>query len=769
MSSERVMAAVAAWCILLGCLVLGGCGNADDAFAEAARADTPAAYEQFLADYPEAPQAMEARGRLEVLTAFQSAQDAGTAAGWWDFHLAYASSDVADTARERFLDAVAAEVLAGMPGDSPAPASAQDARRLVDSRTIGTGDASAAALAFLLALAEQMPAKARVVLPCVRSVPGLPVRADAAAIVAGVTGTVTTSLDPKPALEVAGRDLLRDDLGDLLLLSADGPLSVELPGAWLTGVVGRVTLTARAEKGAWLRADLPGEAVLLATRWLGATHPAIPAAPGSVLRLVGSVKGLAPGWTFEGQADDPLVFVFREPGLTNVGGTGRVAGTDGSEILVPSAATALPIDLPVLAEAREGGELPAVRLVAGPRVMTIDNENTLLWMRDPFTTDATAVIRLDFAETIKHDGWSWVKVDRGEETLAELGDEQDVLIREGETYVWAGSLTCDDGWVRYWDLRDERSWYRRRSTTELLAWRLTKDDSAKFTRDFRQESWDGPDANHEGVGGAATIRLNDKGDGFVTQGSHVFGFGKLLLPAIPLVRGLANQSPAMIKVRLKAIAPESAATDELFKEIPGLKRLAAQSNLTVQSFIEGLAEFPHFRALMSDRSFNRLQLRAVFEDDNAGGKVQSFGMTPDPKPFQSAGATYTLDLPADTPYPLAPDLSVWGGRIRVVKDIDGRPLKWVDDGAGFRLEMARLLLPEGSANGGGKLGIVAVGTYADGYPKSVAGVLRQAAYLSGPIEGESIMFNGAAGEDAAPGKRRLEFSRFGETLGLPGE
>jgi hypothetical protein len=760
-------------------LLLPGCGNPEDAFSEATRADSPASYEQFLADYPASAQAPAARSRLEILNAYQAAEVTATAAAWWAFRRSFPSFDRDELARDHYLDALTVEVLEALPDELSDRPSAEDARRLAERRTIGSGEDAPAAQAFLLAMVGAQPAEARVAPPGLTTISPLQVREDAGAIVAAVAGIVFATLDSGTSLSVKGRDLLQDDSTDLLVLTADGPLSVEFPGAWLTGVVGRTTVSERDERGAWLRADTPGEEVLLASEWLGATRPVLPAAPGSVIRVVGQVAGLAAGWIFEGQEDDPLVFAFFEDGPAYIGGTGRIVATDGQEILFPAAASAGP---PIHSSAITEGEsdvLPALHITPAPRILTLDDENTLLWMRDPATTDAFPVIRLDLNRSTEHEGQKWIGVDRNQEVLADLENEGDILVREGETFVSVGSLSCDDSWVRIWNLEEGHSWYRRRTATEILTRRLLKYDGDRFVRNVRHEEWAGPDANHEGVGGQVKIIVDKESGEFMSNGGTVFAFGKTLIPAIPLLQLLANKDAAEIESMLRRLAPSVAGEPleaeeivvlaELRKEIPGLKELAARTDLTLGSLRAGLAEYPQFLAVLTDRSVNKLQALAVMMDERAGTKIMSHGVNAPSDLFLSTGATYTFDLPSEAPYPIGPDLRIWAGTVRVVKDIDGQPLKWVDDGTQFKLRISRILRSSENQAGGGKLDLVALGVFADGYPREVVGLLREAAYLSGPIEREKILFNGVGESDTDTGNRRLEFSRFGEVLRLPAD
>jgi cell division septation protein DedD len=85
-------------------LVLAGCSRRQDAWEEARAANTPAAYEQFLASYPEGEFASQARARAAELReagAWQKAIAANTLDAYREFIRVYPDGRMSDEARIR--------------------------------------------------------------------------------------------------------------------------------------------------------------------------------------------------------------------------------------------------------------------------------------------------------------------------------------------------------------------------------------------------------------------------------------------------------------------------------------------------------------------------------------------------------------------------------------------------------------------------------------------------------------------------------------------
>jgi len=645
------------------------------------------------------------------------------------------------------------------------------------------------------------------VIASVQALPTLPRRESATAIARKIKGAVSSPLEPGVERAVSGLYLLRKGSDALFLLAVDGPLAVESPGAWFAGVPGQVTLASRPGGGTYLRADMREEVVLLGFDWLGATEPVVPAACGAVIRIAGRLDNIYAGWVFEGSVEDPITFVFAQEGLTYVGGKGRIVTPSEKEYLFPAAVSSLrtvegnPANL-------ERAVAPIVaRLETAPRVMTIDSGESLLWVRDAETGEGSALAALDLAHTQTRSGEVFVRVASGAAALKTADREPEVLIDEHDTWIAASSLECDDAWGRYWDASGKRSWYRRRTDEEILVRRFLKDKRWAFVREYSKESWTRaePSAKKSAFREEIQIKLVNQ---FAAPGYSV-GYsgslmtthsGQLLPPVAPLIhRGLSHPD---IAAWLKKGGAD--ADPQTIEEVKRLRQLVKdkEESLTLTDLRLGLNACPRFRRLLANRQKNYVQTLAEAVDERAGDILFSEGLPMgnnpgDWQPFQIVDSTYTVGLSSRTPYPLGPNLEIWGGSIEVVPDADGRPSKWVADGTHFRLLMMQrpvgvrywagplLFSLEGVyADGRRKhVGIlqrmeqyrtspvrtiIAEGLYADGYPKHVATLRRIGKYPAGPILAEDLTLHMDLDVDAVPTSQRLMFSRFGETLVVPG-
>ena len=94
------------YALILAGLMLGGCDSPDKSWQLAERDDTPAAYLEFLAKYPDGEKADQARTRLEVLKAIRAWERAEFKAderSYQNFIKKFPSSEFAATAEQRIL------------------------------------------------------------------------------------------------------------------------------------------------------------------------------------------------------------------------------------------------------------------------------------------------------------------------------------------------------------------------------------------------------------------------------------------------------------------------------------------------------------------------------------------------------------------------------------------------------------------------------------------------------------------------------------------
>lgn len=92
--------------LILATLILGACSNPDKAWQQAERDDTPTAYLEFLAKYPDGEKADAARARLEALKAIRAWERAEFKADenrYREFIEKFPDSEFAATAAERIL------------------------------------------------------------------------------------------------------------------------------------------------------------------------------------------------------------------------------------------------------------------------------------------------------------------------------------------------------------------------------------------------------------------------------------------------------------------------------------------------------------------------------------------------------------------------------------------------------------------------------------------------------------------------------------------
>lgn len=132
----------------LAFLALGGCENPDRAWEIAERDDTPTAYLEYLAKYPDSEFAESARERIEALgkiRAWERTQFRDTEAGYAAFIEKFPDSDFVADAQERILniqrdeawavaqDADSAEVIAAFLEEYPDAPQASEARELMSA------------------------------------------------------------------------------------------------------------------------------------------------------------------------------------------------------------------------------------------------------------------------------------------------------------------------------------------------------------------------------------------------------------------------------------------------------------------------------------------------------------------------------------------------------------------------------------------------------------------------------------------------------------
>lgn len=90
--------------LILTGLILGACGNPDKAWQLAERDDTPTAYLQFLAKYPDGQKADQARARIEalkIIRAWERAEFKADENGYRDFIDKYPDSEFVAKAEDR--------------------------------------------------------------------------------------------------------------------------------------------------------------------------------------------------------------------------------------------------------------------------------------------------------------------------------------------------------------------------------------------------------------------------------------------------------------------------------------------------------------------------------------------------------------------------------------------------------------------------------------------------------------------------------------------
>jgi hypothetical protein len=94
------------YALILAALILAGCGNPDKAWQLAERDDTPTAYLEFLAKYPDGERADQARARIEdlkVIRAWERAEFKAAESDYRDFIDKYPDSEFVAAAEERIL------------------------------------------------------------------------------------------------------------------------------------------------------------------------------------------------------------------------------------------------------------------------------------------------------------------------------------------------------------------------------------------------------------------------------------------------------------------------------------------------------------------------------------------------------------------------------------------------------------------------------------------------------------------------------------------
>jgi hypothetical protein len=92
--------------LILGALILVACGNPEKAWQMAERDDTPTAYLEFLAKYPDGEQAELARERIEalkVIRAWERAEFKADESGYRNFIEKFPDSDYVAAAEDRLL------------------------------------------------------------------------------------------------------------------------------------------------------------------------------------------------------------------------------------------------------------------------------------------------------------------------------------------------------------------------------------------------------------------------------------------------------------------------------------------------------------------------------------------------------------------------------------------------------------------------------------------------------------------------------------------
>jgi len=92
--------------LILICLTLGACDNPDKAWQLAERDDSPTAYLEFLAKYPDGERAEQARARIEALKlmrAWERAEFKADESGYRDFIDKYPDSELVAKAEDRIL------------------------------------------------------------------------------------------------------------------------------------------------------------------------------------------------------------------------------------------------------------------------------------------------------------------------------------------------------------------------------------------------------------------------------------------------------------------------------------------------------------------------------------------------------------------------------------------------------------------------------------------------------------------------------------------
>jgi len=757
-------------CLGLFAVGLNGCGDPEAAWREARAADTPEAYAEYLAEYPEAHHAEEARVRQGLHEAWLRATGANTVEGWTRFAAEHGTSEFAAEAWDRYLTSLAAECAA----DSP-----REAEELLRTRRLDAGsdaELRAARIELLWTMHASLQPVERIELRNAgdRGLQRIRILDDPS------VPRAEGHLRPRPSyrygqIDVTGRAAIVDDQGrpsSTLLSAGAGTLLVDDLGRYRSDLIGHLELEG-VDAGVELRPATSGGLLDFQMDWQGAVQPLVPLGAGSTYTVTGTVTGLLAGWTLVGDAEDPLVLrALEDGGLAYLCGSGSVTGPDAAEISLPAAWTGAgpwpDLSRPgSVARERELAEpsMPSIGLAR--RRISVDTEGELVWLRSDAAASMRPLLLLDLEGSRReHEGVEYVRVSSGADVLDPFVTDgaSDLLRDEDGTWISTDSLRCDDTWERFWDESRERSWYRRRTDFELILRRFYKQTDETFERDFGREVWLDHGKRHDPsrTTEELTVKVDPENGGLYFSGSLVMAMGSNVDPVGPLYTSLVKHSYEELMLLFQRLGHTEERATELANEVLALRKYLSSGSTTIGQLIERIGEHcPELHRMLADPTTNHVQIIAEAVDPSAGSKAFGFGFGgggggPDFEPFRYPGSTYELELDETTPYPLSDELSVWGGRILVVEDVDGRPRKHLEDGTEFRLRLTHGL--ERAGHEAGSVSLDLRGTCRKGRPAGLDRLEREGEYSLGPIEADRLTWTHEEGGAA------LELSPLGERI-----
>jgi len=624
-----------------------------------------------------------------------------------------------------------------------------DALKQIADRRIGEDNGRS--LELLLAAVGVQPAELRLTFSALKPYDAWPILSEYRDTALQASGRLLLSAEGESGIPLRGNSALSTPYGQGFLMTVEdnAGLVVDSPGPWIGGIVGRIEI-ANMEDGRTRLSALDESRALFCVQLLqGELFPVVPGAKDSVWRIKGEVKGLLRGWTFYGEADDPLTFLILSDGLTYVGGTGNVRLPSGVRLSLPDYVIgpgARSRSLRITDDAASPADLRAKLAL---REMSVDKDGRLLWMRSLPDRGSSRLLRFDLLTSIRENGDAFYRVVDGEEALTSYTGVPWIIRRDGNVWVAEWSLRCDDAWDRYWDATRKCSWYCPVSQNEVLLRRFMKDKSKAFDRQFQREI-SSSQPRGTVVPEEAEIRLSQGGDGYRFVGKLSYALGQTVKPIVPLVRGIKSKSlsPGQWLVSAGIERPTDVdgqqQYDAAIKQLQSLRSEIDRPDLTVADFFKALEVRPALLYLLASHRRNNVQALAVVVDKYAGDKVLGFGLSPGGgdggyEPFRSVGSVYSMVLSEEQAYQLSSDLAVWEGSLRVVGNPDGQPSIVPSDGTRYRLSFIYpLIIGHDSA---GKLNVTAVGRYRDSYPRQIERLTLECAYSSGPFASSRVTWD----------------------------